>query len=340
MRGGRPPDSSRAIADWVVPQTLASGSREAQLAATVGDLLGDLGEEPAVLRAGEALAQAVDRPLRRMSPLFLAQLRHRTRAMYSTPAIKVRGSGRAPQDRVAAGPLHDEDPHAVRARPVGALGGDRGDERVAVVLEAPRDGDDAAVDHHGDVLPGGRSVDAPVDAHRGERRRRVVVALAVALNRRAPADRPGEPVERPSEQSLGAGRFRKSPGLSSPSPNRSIWWARTWARRSRSPSSSPTTTSPDEVPDAYLRAVATPGEQRAAVGLPRNVDAEDVGDRRDDVGRPRVLVDDLALGLAGRLHEERHEGDFLHVSLLDAPALAVLPELTPWSATTTTSDSS
>ena len=40
------------------------GLGEPQLSAAIRDLLGDLAEEPAVLRACEALAQALDRPVR------------------------------------------------------------------------------------------------------------------------------------------------------------------------------------------------------------------------------------------------------------------------------------
>jgi hypothetical protein len=48
IRGGRPPDSRRAIADWVVPVSSASSCWESL--ALLGDLLRYLREEPALIR--------------------------------------------------------------------------------------------------------------------------------------------------------------------------------------------------------------------------------------------------------------------------------------------------
>jgi hypothetical protein len=51
IRGGRPPDSRRAIADWVVPVSSASSCWESPCAfALLGDLLRYLREEPALIR--------------------------------------------------------------------------------------------------------------------------------------------------------------------------------------------------------------------------------------------------------------------------------------------------
>ena len=50
------------------------GLREPELPAALGDLLGDLGEEPAVLRAREPLTEAFDRPLGGVVALFLAKV--------------------------------------------------------------------------------------------------------------------------------------------------------------------------------------------------------------------------------------------------------------------------
>ena len=67
--------------------------RKPELAPALGDLLGDLGEEPAVLGAGKAHPQPLDGLLDHVTPLVLRQLRHLARLLYSTPAIEVKDAG-------------------------------------------------------------------------------------------------------------------------------------------------------------------------------------------------------------------------------------------------------
>ena len=74
MRGGRPPASSRAIADCVVPHFSASSFCDSPaLEPPLGDVVGDLGEEPlALLDMGDALAQPLDRAAPSGSPVATA----------------------------------------------------------------------------------------------------------------------------------------------------------------------------------------------------------------------------------------------------------------------------
>jgi hypothetical protein len=68
MRGGRPPLSRRAIADCVVPQSSAGLLlREAHLNPAGCDLLGDLREEPALIRVRK-LMQSQARVVRGAGP--------------------------------------------------------------------------------------------------------------------------------------------------------------------------------------------------------------------------------------------------------------------------------
>ena len=70
------------------------GLGEPQLSSAIRDLLGDLAEEPAVLRAC-GVAQALDRPVRCVSSLGLAQLAIAL-VLCITRAIKVKRPARAP----------------------------------------------------------------------------------------------------------------------------------------------------------------------------------------------------------------------------------------------------
>ena len=66
MRGGRPPLSSRAIADCVVPTQLGElALREPARGAPLGHLARDRGEEPALLRSRQSRPQALERQRRR-----------------------------------------------------------------------------------------------------------------------------------------------------------------------------------------------------------------------------------------------------------------------------------
>jgi hypothetical protein len=57
------------------------------------------------------------------------------------------------------------------------------------------------------------------------------------------------------------------------------------------------------------RTLAAGAHRRAPVDPPRHAHVQDIGDRRQDVDRPDLRVDDPAGPLAGRLHEQRHGDD-------------------------------
>ena len=85
MRGGRPPDSRRAIADCVVPRARQAAFWESSLRlALTGDLLGDLREEPAAVRVDvrQALSQALE-------DLSASTLRH-GESRYTIAGVKYR----------------------------------------------------------------------------------------------------------------------------------------------------------------------------------------------------------------------------------------------------------